>query len=63
MAWIRLIAWSLGSFLIYLLIWQVLIIITSRGVAHGAGYYRVYAPMFMVTGVLFFALGLFLRFR
>jgi hypothetical protein len=50
-------------FVVFVLLWQILIIITSRGVAHGMGFYRAYGPTFVVTGILLVAFGLFLRFR
>jgi len=61
---VRIVLNSFGVFFATVLVWQAWILISSPArTAHGVGFYRPYGLMFMVTGGLFFVLGLFLRFR
>jgi len=61
---VRIVLNSCGVFFATVLVWKRGFLMSSSArTAQGAGFYRPYGVMFMVTGGLFFVLGLFLRFR
>jgi hypothetical protein len=60
---IRTLVSGFAIFAAYVLLWQLWIVFSSRGGAHGVGFYRAYGPAFIVAGILITIFGLFLRFR